>query len=426
MESNKNEHQSAFANMVEIIAIPFAIYVILVLNCGMSTFLQPYVPSSLMYIFFSVWFALTFGQRRFTRFNSTQLAFAFSFYFLVILSVYVNKNINNYYVNGFAYLLMIYIILIHYMQSRYYIFRKILVVVLSADYLFVAINTFFQLDKNPYLARQLSTSSTSKEAIFGAKMFYGIGSFSYFYALVPVILLLVFLLLSGSKRKILIIALVFFAINLMLVASFTISIIFTSLFVLLMSLRMYSKNYKIILFFLSPIFIIIIYSGVIPSFFDYLSKLDNISYVIAGRFSELADFFSNQTTSKSDLVMRFDLYSVSLNTFFNSILWGAFGFRAGEYDIIGGHSGWLDLLASYGLLSITIIIFFIREYMNSLRIVGEKLQIYVKTYWAYFLLVGIINPIFSANIFVMWFIYIPLCTSLINESSTNNVLNSNN
>jgi hypothetical protein len=404
-------------NAGEKVSMFLATCVILILNSGTFNFFYAYVPSAVMYGFFFLWLLISFSHRKLAKFDIQQLALLAVFWIMVLISTGLVSSENNlFYLYCFTYLIMLYLILITYRGARYSKFRKFLVIIITLDYLFVALNTFIQLTTNPLLSRILSTNADYMAEKLGEVKFYAVGAFSYFYSLVPIMLLLAFLLFSKTKKKIVLLGLLVFAFALLIKASFALSVLLAAIFILIMIIRTKFTHYKIILllFVILPL-LLLTYLGSIPAFFGFLSRQDFISQTLSIRFAELADLFANNGSTNSDVNIRITLYQVSIDTFLRSPIWGNFGFISKSYDIIGAHSGWFDLIAAYGSLSLVIITFFIREFRYNLSCASKKVKIFVETYWLYFVVLGILNPIFGASFFVMWMIYLPFVTLLLTE-----------
>lgn len=107
--------------------------------------------------------------------------------------------------------------------------------------------------------------------------------------------------------------------------------------------------------------------------------------------------------------LRIELYLQSLTVFLNNLLVGVHSIPAAE-GVAGGHAGWLDGLAWFGLLRYIPLIYF----MWKLRApFNEEVSLWSRnSYDSVFLaivLVGFVNPIFFPQLWLVFFVVVPLC-----------------
>ncbi len=114
--------------------------------------------------------------------------------------------------------------------------------------------------------------------------------------------------------------------------------------------------------------------------------------VLSTKFKDLALVFLGETGQQTSY--RLSLYMSSLEAFVNNPLFGLYGPLAGNGSV-GGHSGWLDLLAYYGLFSAVPVFLAIAFTVRKYHVFFRRHE-YLRFLWsAYicFLYFGLVNPV---------------------------------
>jgi len=385
-----------------------ALIVIAWMNYGFFTYAMPYVPNYIKYGFYFAWLGLALiSNKRFLNTFVVQLWPLFLLYFYIIfLFLFVNSNLV-FYIKSMAYLIMVYSIFLYYFNDKHKKFQKFLCAFLILDCIAVGINTYFNLQINPMLVRYLSTGIETRERLLGSEVFYGVANYGYFYALVSIILLLGFLFLNYRKRNLLIFLLIFAFMVLLIQASYTIAILFTFIFFTLLFVLKYSNKYTFVAIALIGIIMLLIFQNMFASMFYQLADIKGVPYEVSMRFKDIAYFFSGINMSGTDLNARLNLYSQSMDAFTNNILIGISITDSNVYSA-GGHSAWLDLLSQFGLFSLPFSLFLFNAYKYCKNRVSKNFRSFVNVYWLYFILLGFINTLLFANIFTIWFLFLPM------------------
>ncbi len=151
MLSSRSQQRFIFIHMV------IAVIVILWLNQGMFSFASNVLPFYIKWGLFFSWFGLAFilNHRFYKVFFKQSWLLLLFFSFLVIISLYSDKDMRLHLQSVF-YIIMIYSIFLYYFNEQYSKFIKILSIILGFDYLLVGINTYIHLQINPLLSRYLS------------------------------------------------------------------------------------------------------------------------------------------------------------------------------------------------------------------------------------------------------------------------------
>jgi len=228
----------------------------------------------------------------------------------------------------------------------------------------------------------------------------GAGSYSLINSGFLLILPLVYYQKSNNqkKSKILIGILLSVIIISTYVTNWTTAIIFSFL-TLIMALIVYSKvnhSFNILLvIFLCACFFLLYIDTIINKFnlinfrnHELYLKLSNMINVIGGGQAE------------DDLAVRNELYSLSINTINNNILLGNL------QSPYGGHSFFLDYIARYGLLGITLLtLTYISVMKYSMQFIPKRYKVVqilnFLLYFAFGMLKNIVGYEFLINIFVL-------------------------
>ena len=399
-------------NKYDLLLMPMALFIILWLNYGCFTAVMPVIPSPARWMIYLSWllFACLCNAkflRRFIIMLSPLLAF-----YVIILIGYLNaRDGNRLYLNNIAYLIMVYSIFLYYHDERYLKFQRFMAVILILDYIAVGINTYIQLGINPLVARYLSTTPDLEQTLLNNQSITAIGNYGYFYSLAALILLLCFAFINFHKNKMIAALLIAGFTMLLIKASFTIAIIVTFLFLIILFISSIKTRVSKLFCILIIFIVFLVFIGYVSAFFEYLSKISWISKEVAVRFDELSQFFSGNDIGQTDLYSRQQLFLISWNTFLNNPLVGIFGSDMGGYSVVGGHSSWMDMLAAWGLGCLPFFIFLFNAYRYAVNSVQKKFKTIINVYWLYFIVLGVINTLLISDIYVMWFLFLPFMLS---------------
>ena len=119
----------------------------------------------------------------------------------------------------------------------------------------------------------------------------------------------------------------------------------------------------------------------------------------------------------TDLNLRLKLYNKSINSFKNNIFIGSFG-----EDEVGEHSTWLDFVGLYGLFSILFFIYLYNMYKFTKKRINQKAVGEFNVIWIYFIILGIVNTVLFAKIFLTLLLVIPLMMNLMYSSSKDEII----
>lgn len=131
---------------------------------------------------------------------------------------------------------------------------------------------------------------------------------------------------------------------------------------------------------------------------DFLLSIANFftgNPILEEKFKDLASTFIYSSIG-GQTGTRMDLYTSSLNVFLENSFFGIYGpFGDQNASLVGGHSGWFDLLAYYGLFtSIPLFIAFYCNFKVQFSFLKKsKFHVYIAILYFLIFLFGLINPI---------------------------------
>lgn len=260
-------------------------------------------------------------------------------------------------------------------------------------YFVASIQSYIGLLKYPLASRALATGDDPFQDIYAA---LGIGGFGFVYSAVFInILILYFLIKKKSLLYKFISIMIYLVITAMLIsASYATSLllVFTGTLLVVTIKGKRSLIFSIIFAFL---FLLIIPFEWIGYLLVDVAVAFESNQVINSKFLDLAQMFLGDSVG-SQTSGRGELYLASLETFFKYPIFGVYGPFGNEFTSgIGGHSGWLDLLASYGIfgaLPLFLAIFF--NFKKQLKFyTNHPYYHFLLTAQILFIVFGFINPI---------------------------------
>ncbi len=264
-------------------------------------------------------------------------------------------------------------------------------------YVLGAVQTYIGLHNFPNAARVLAVGGLDYQY---REMYsnMGIGGFNFVYSSCFLAIMLIHPLrkekntFSKKTRFLLFVGLIILLL-MILKASYAIAILIT-LFGIGMVFVVRNKTSFYLLLIILLLTLFIIPKEVIAQILMEGANLFHDNKIISEKFSDLAKSFVD-VSSSSQTGYRFELYFSSLKTFIENPLFGINGpFGKGDFNV-GGHSGWFDMMAYFGLF--TVIPLFSAIYFNFKKIRslarGTNSYGYIITIQFLFIIYGVINPL---------------------------------
>lgn len=263
-------------------------------------------------------------------------------------------------------------------------------------YFIASIQTYFGMKKYPFASRGLATGNDPQSEIY---LSLGIGGFSFVYSAVFInILLLYFIVRNAPEVKMVyryFCLIVFLVITTMLIsASYTTSLLllFIGTMIAVMIKGKKSFTFSIIL---GSLFILLFPKEIIGYFLIDVANLFESNNVLSTKFLDLAQGFISESFG-TQTSGRAQLYLSSLETFLRNPLFGIYGpFGDAFNSKVGGHSGWFDILAYYGLFgSLPLFAVIYLNFRKQLKFYSNHPYYrFLLTAQILFILFGFINPV---------------------------------
>lgn len=275
-------------------------------------------------------------------------------------------------------------------EKKDFIFLRKMLYLNIIFYAIGSIQTYLGLIIHPLASRYLAVENLdlALKNIYGS---LGIGGFNFVYSSVYILIIIYYLVIFDNKNlsKITIVffSLIFIIILLTLFkASYFIPIAILTTGIIFISLKKSKLNFILIL--------LLIYSFYL--FNDLL--LNELEYTpLSKKYFDIVLTLQN-SASESQTLYRINLYLNSLKTFLRFPIFGLNGTvdeLNNSYEYIGGHSGWFDFMAYFGLFaSIPVFLSIYYNYKKTINIYYYNYNnILINAVYLCLIINGILNPI---------------------------------
>lgn len=286
---------------------------------------------------------------------------------------------------------------------------KILIRTTIACFIVTALTTIYNLRINMNASRKLASSSTPIEERLYLES-RNIGSFDFIYGILILLPMLIFIIKSMKMQKktmflnIMIILLIIICIAL---ANFTIAYFFLGISLLLIFIpaKRDLKVTGIIIAAVSVVCLPIIINVLIYILSIVVNYIPSI--MTRNKINKIISLLSGNIEI-TDLSQRVSLLMNSISSFISSPLIGI-GAYYNSYDIVGGHSQFIDDFARYGIFGATPLIMFFRKFrryiLKNISDISLK-NAYILS-WLYFVILGLLNPVYGYGILFAVFVVLP-------------------
>lgn len=283
-------------------------------------------------------------------------------------------------------------------------------------YFFASIQSMIGLKEYPLAARALATGIDPMQGIY---LSLGIGGFGFVYSAVFINIALLYFILKktpNSHRFSRVFCLIVFITNaaMLFAASYATSMLFMFIGTICV---LFIKGKKSLVFsiILAFFFLVLFPKELIGHFLIEAATLFESNDVISNKFTDFAQGFISESFG-SQTSTRSHLYLISLKTFLQNPLFGIYGPFGNSFNAqVGGHSGWLDLLAFYGLFgSVPLFTAIFLNFRKHLRYYeGHPYKSVLLTAQILFIFFGFINPIiYIYQIGFVFFVVLPVLPHL--------------
>ena len=236
----------------------------------------------------------------------------------------------------------------------------------------------------------------------------GIGGYDFIYclSLLSPVLLISLKVTNGIKRIIIAIALalsIFYSVICGLAITIIITLFGFALYFLLGIKNVRTRRFIIISLVLMSTFIFLFGADILVSFFSWLSSISN-NTIIKDKAYDIILLLKGVSEQHGTISGRITRYNISIETFFDSPIWGGFLFDSNAK--FGGHSTILDYCALTGLIGVgSYIAIIINIYKKAASILRTKLAKYVlwEVFFMYSLLVATKNVGYAS---IVWTVFL--------------------
>lgn len=265
-----------------------------------------------------------------------------------------------------------------------------------------SIQTYSGLLRYPNAARGLAGGLVvNNPGLVNLYRSLGIGGFGFVYAATIILICLIFILLKGGRdvdmkyRLLCLTALV--VMSLMIIkASYALSILLIAISIpLIITVK---RRSTLIIMVLGAVFLLLFPIQIIGEGLLQFANLFENNATLFKRFSLVAAIFLPDAGDAGNIV-RIDLYLASVRTFLKHPLFGVYGPLGGDANpkslqVIGHHSGWIDMLGFYGLFTGIPLFWSIREHMRKNLVFFRESRYYYLLLISGFVFVfmGVLNP----------------------------------
>ena len=401
--------------------LTLAIPVVLWLNVGTATAITEQLPTIFFGVAFAFWMVLAaLAHKRFLGdfFALTWPVIGILVILAIVLMFSGDQGLFTY-IYGFLYALLPLGLTAFYRADLFRKERVVLLLLIGVDLLVVGVRTASRLAVDPDVARYMATTEENRVEVYGEQSFAGLGGYGYTYALTAIVIATVVLALRvhGWRR----IALVILSVTLVGYIAFTgftlallLGVSFIAIAIAIHTIR--KVDGKLILPILGITTLIGLFIAPVP--LAYLATSDLFSAAVRMRLIELSNFLQGDLEQTIDLSTRVQFYGDSIEAFLRSPVTGSLPDAVPTAEL-GLHSSWLDLLGLLGIFWILVFTLFWRTLKSLTSYVDSSKNVTLRTVWFYFAALGLVNTLLFANIFLVWFFFLP---QVLVHASTKHIL----
>lgn len=395
------------------IALPLVAW----LHIGMAAPVADAVPGLAKWGAYGAWLCVALvNDRRFAReFAAASWPLAVVVAYSAVAPLWGASDLQRYHY-GFGYLLIVYSFFVYYSRAALRPMRVVFVAFLVVDIMLMGIITWVALNENSGVSRLLSTSQETRLLFLGDGEYYGVGGYGYVYSLGSVAVFLGVMLLNRRGKRWIVGALLVLDVLLLVKASFAIAVLITFAVLSVLALFRMARVFGPKVAVGTSVVAIGAVVGTGVALLRGPSRLSEFSPALELRLRALAEVLEDGTLGES-LEPRLARYGESLTAFMHNVAFGASADAERQYSR-GGHSEWLDLFAEFGLLAALFVVFLVKAYRLTIERVGAQARRFVNASWAYFLILGLVNPLLFADMLLMWFLFVPIAATMIPASDT--------
>ena len=323
-----------------------ACFIVLWLNAGTFTILSDKIPMVAKLSVVLLWLIIAINTDRgfLSRYIYIATPIFITLFFLILSNLLGRTVYFNAYFMLFMYLAIIQALFTYYFFDSDTGSKNIILFVFIVDLCIVTIRTFMLVLQNPIIVRAISTSMQMKTQLLQDAIPSGIGGYGLCYQLAFLTPCVAYIFNEKIHRSLLKWLLYIVIVISLFQFQITMALIFSVAFILGFEIIRPNVSNKIVFFSkIAFLILLLVIAFNFNAIIELLIKYANFD--LANRLNELLLIRSAGIESTSDINSRIRLYAISISTFFDNPLWGAFG--NGPF---GAHSTFLDILASFGII----------------------------------------------------------------------------
>jgi len=323
---------------------------------------------------------------------------------LIVLMYSAEIAESDQYLQGLGYLLIAFALFCFYSSERFRRERTVLLFVMLADLAVTGMRTLVTLQTEPLLSRYLATTEEIRTTVYGSLSFSGLGGYGYAYSLAATLVLLSYFLVRSTRKFTILVVMIVGAVVLIEMAfatSILLAVVVGGGF--LVQDLIHKSGLRIILV---GVALIGWASGFYSAVLRTVGAVGSLTPDVQVRLIDLARFLNGESSAGSDLGSRLDLWTRSVVLFLSN---GPFGLAGSgrTNQATGGHSQWLDFLASYGILTALLVLFFALSWLLLRRRLPTEAAASVGRGWLFLLVVGLVNTLIFSTIVLTWMFLLP-------------------
>ena len=376
-------------------------------NYSTSQFFVAYFTSIIYIALFLVWFLIACNidstfLTRVVKNSWTLLIFLFVNIFLDLIN-YTQIRLEQ--VNCLIALFMYCIFIFYKDRKDCNKFKKFILWVILIDFLIKILYSIQQISINPAIIKQMSTEGASDSR----EVSILIADYSTVYAcvMISVFLMGLFKKLESKAWRIATVVTIVILVYFIFICSFFMALLLLVYGVV--SLFFKEKKYYYVVVPLVVLFVVLILRQPLSSFCAFMSKQDFWSAIIQGKWDDMSKLLAYGSDHAYMSDMRLDLMKKSLTIFSDYPFFGIYSMNTKLK--IGGHSGWLDGLANYGIFRYSFFVaFLVMLFKNTCNHSAYKTPIF-STISVYALL-SIVNPNVFPQVWIIFSVLIPFYCDL--------------
>lgn len=381
-----------------------AVFIVLWLDVGIAAPWMAALPGAVKIGVLGLWLVL--AAVRSASFVGAVVANAWPLALFLLVAVLFAAEIAQsvQYVQGIGYLLIAFALMCFYVQDRFRTERLIVMTAMLVDLAITGARTVLALQTDPLVSRYLATTEENRTAIFGERSFLGLGGYSYAYSLAGIVIVLLhFAVRTRYKITLTIVAAV--GMGVLLELAFTTAVVLVVVMGAAFLVQDVVRHAELRIF-IGIAAVLGWVAGVYSFALDAVARLEWLNAAVAERLGDLSRSLSGESLAGSDFGKRVEFWGDSVDIVLSTGPLGLAGAGAMNQET-GGHSQWLDLLASYGVMTLPFGLFLVLAWRFCRSQLSAPVVDAIRRSWLFFVVLGLFNTVLFSTIVLTWMFLLP-------------------